>query len=108
MSGGLDGLFDNPMKYFLYSLPFALVYFFSYRSIKRDTGFSPFRIRFIQLGGIVTVIAILISILLIFIRIPLGVIVIILLMCSVHLIVYGIVTSVILEFIVRIFKGKSE
>lgn len=28
--GGFDSLFDYPLKYFLVSLPFALVYFFSY------------------------------------------------------------------------------
>lgn len=108
MSGGLDGLFDRPLEFFLKSLPFAAVYIFSYRPIKERTGVGGLHARIIQCGGIVTVCAVPICFLLIFLNVfpafPFAVL--LLLICSVHLVFYGMLTAIAAELGYSLIKSK--
>lgn len=97
MTGGFDGPFETPVRNFLMCLPFAAVYFFSYRYF-RIRGISPVRARFVQLGGAAVLIAVICAVSGIFMVVSL--ILFILLMCAVNIVVYAMLTAMLLEFMV--------
>ena len=99
MSGGFDGLFETPVRNFLMCLPFAAIYFFSYRYF-RSRGISPVCARFIQLGGAAAVIAVICAV-------NIVLILLILLICAVNIVVYAMLTAMLLEFIVSKVASKE-
>lgn len=105
MTGGFDGPFETPVRNFLMCLPFAAIYFFSYRYF-RSHGVSFLRARFIQLGGAALLLVCVFVIIGIFTRMCVLFALIILLMCAVNIVVYAMVTAIIFEFIVSKIASK--
>ncbi|MGN1102665.1 MAG: hypothetical protein ACI4RG_10770 [Huintestinicola sp.] len=106
MTGGFDGPFESPVKNFLMCLPFAAIYFFSYRHF-RSHGVSFLRARFIQLGGAALLLACVFVIIGIFARMFASFALIILLMCAVNIVVYAMVTAILFEFMVSKIASKE-
>lgn len=106
MEGGFDGPFETPVRNFLMCLPFAAIYFFSYRYF-RSRGISPVRARFIQLGGTAVLIACICAVIGILAHMVVSLILIILLICAVNIVVYAMLTAMLLEFIVSKFASKE-
>lgn len=106
MTGGFDGLFETPIRNFLMCLPFAAIYFFSYRYF-RNRGISPICARFIQLGGAAVPIACICAVIGILAHMVVSFILFILLMCAVNIVVYAMLTAMLLEFIVSKITSKE-
>lgn len=100
--GGFDGLFDTPLRNFLMGLPFAAIYFFSYRYFRRE-GISPLFARFIQLGGAATIAVCVIPLIIM----PFALI-LIFLMCAVNIVIYAMVTAMLFEFIVSKLIQRND
>ncbi|MGN0638044.1 MAG: hypothetical protein ACI4J0_06705 [Huintestinicola sp.] len=104
MTGGFDGPFETPVRNFLMCLPFAAVYFFSYRYF-RSRGISPVRARFIQLGGVAVLIACICAVIGILAHIAVSLILILLFMCAVNIAAYAMLTAMLLEFMVSMIAS---
>lgn len=100
---------DRPFEYmlqsFIMSLPAAAICYFSYPILKRRTGYSSIRIRFMQFGGIIAIISAAFSIMTAnFFQISL--IMIILLACSVPIACFAIITAILFERLISFIKKK--
>lgn len=100
---------DRPFEYmlqsFIMSLPAAAICYFSYPILKRRTGYSSIKIRFMQFGGIIAIIFAAFS----FITansFMISLIMIILLACSVPIACFAIITAIIFERIISFIKKK--
>lgn len=109
--GDIKEILENFWDNFLLALPFALVYFFSYPVLKRKTDKSGWRVRFIQAGGIVNIIAFVVSY--IFIKLELTkncaliwLVIFCMIICSVQLMVFAMVTAIIFELIVAAVRKR--
>lgn len=100
---------DRPFEYmlqsFIMSLPAAAICYFSYPILKRMTGYSSIKIRFMQFGGVMAIIFAAFS----FITansFMISLIMIILLACSVPIACFAIITAIIFERIISFIKKK--
>lgn len=100
---------DLPFEFFLQSfimsLPAAGVCYFTYPILKRRTGYSSIKIRFMQFGGIMTIIFAAFS----FITansFMISLIMILLLACSVPIACFAIITAILFERITSFIKKR--
>lgn len=100
---------DRPFEYmlqsFIMSLPAAAICYFSYPILKRRTGYSSNKIRFMQFGGVMAIISAAFS----FITansFMISLIMIILLACSVPIACFAIITAIIFERLISFVKKK--
>ncbi len=100
---------DRPFEYmlqsFIMSLPAAVICYFSYPILKRRTGYSSIRIRFMQFGGIIAIVFAAFSIMTAN-SFMISLIIILLLACSVPIACFGMVTAIIFERIISFIKKK--
>lgn len=100
---------DRPFEYmlqsFIMSLPAAAICYFSYPILKRRTGYSSIRIRFMQFGGVTAIISAAFSIMTAN-NFPFSLIMLLLLACSVPIACFAIITAIILERIISFIKKK--
>lgn len=100
---------DQPFEYmlqsFIMSLPAAAVCYFTYPILKRRTGYSSIKTRFMQFGGIMALIFAAFS----FITANsymISIIMILLLACSVPIACFAIITAILFERMITFIKKK--
>lgn len=100
---------DRPFEYmlqsFIMSLPAAAICYFSYPILKRRTGYSSIKIRFMQFGGMMAIISAAFS-LITANSFMISLIVILLLACSVPIACFAIIIAILFERIISFIKKK--
>ena len=97
--------FEFLLQSFIMSLPAAAVCYFSYPILKRRTGYSSIKTRFMQFGGIMSIVLAAFS----FITansFMISIIMIILLACSVPIACFAIITAILFERIISFIKKR--
>ena len=100
---------DRPLEYllqsFILSLPAAVICYFTYPKLKRITGYSSIRVRFMQFGGIISIVLAAFSFMTAN-SFMISLIIILLLACSVPIACFAIITAIIFEGIISFIWKK--